>query len=348
MLLLLLLLSLLLFYVHLVILNKVDLILTKTIISIRCPDGKISFVGFLHTANKIDNLRSYCSHPYLVSSDDLIIIFTTNALLHKCINEKTLNTKFKLHLTLTHQSESISPTSISIHNEKSGSTKTLEQESFFNKNYTVTIANNIKLISLDKGKFRYTFYIWFIKRDWIICRLDIVFDSHPCHHKDDFPNALFIPFCYYNVNASMPMRIEELNEQYNRYTNKNKNRDITSLSQSTNRNLIMNKKKSKKLIKNKKLKKQKNNSNSQTNLKTIITITVIICLLILSGLSIIILYFIKRRKQDEEQDLINEPKKSNIDSIISTINDETSENSLSSKEKTKSANVQSNFLDDDM
>ncbi|CAF3536092.1 unnamed protein product [Rotaria sp. Silwood1] len=195
----LLILALLLIYVRLVILNKIDLILTKTVISIRCPDGKISFVGFLRTANKIDDLRSYCSHPSLVSSDDAIIIFTTNALLHKCIDENTLDTKFKLHLTLTHQSERISPTSISIHNEKSGSIKTLEQESFFNKNYTVTVANNIKLISLDKRQFRYTFYIWFVKRDWIICRLDIVFDSHPCHHKDDFPNAIFIPFCYYNV-----------------------------------------------------------------------------------------------------------------------------------------------------
>ncbi|CAF1342364.1 unnamed protein product [Rotaria sordida] len=344
---LLLLLSLLLFYVHLVILNKVDLILIKTIISIRCPDDKISFIGFLHTINKIDNLRSYCSHPYLVSSDDLINIFTINALLHKCINEKTLNTKFKLHLTLIHQSGSISPTSISIHNEKSDSIKTLEHDSFFNKNYTVTIADNIKLINLDEGKFRYTFYIWFVKRDWIICRLDIVFDSHPCQHKYDFPNAAFIPFCYYNVNANTPMSIEELNEEYNRHMNKNKTMEFTSLLQLTNKNLTMNKNKSKASIKKKKLKKQNNNSNIQTNLKTIIII-IIICVLILSGLSLIIFYFIKRKKQDEENDLVKELKKSSIDSIISTTNDETSENSLSSKEKTKPVNVQQYVLDDDI
>lgn len=195
----LLLLSLILFYVHLVILNKVDLILTQTPVSIRCPDGKLSLISKIPASSNIDNIRSYCAQPYLLSPDKSINVFSTNVLLHKCTNVKALETKFKLHLTLIHKSSSTSPSSLSIHNENPAWIKQLNSESVFGKNYTVTIGENIKLITKDGIKFKYTFYIWFVKRDWIICRLDTQLDTHPCTHTIDYPEGTFNPFCYYNV-----------------------------------------------------------------------------------------------------------------------------------------------------
>lgn len=193
-----LLLSLLLLYIRLVILNKVDLILTKIATSIRCPNGKISYIGMLSAMTTINEIRANCSQPFLVSSDDSINVFTTNAMVFKCTNKNILETKFKLHFTPIHTSQSISPSSISIHNEKSGSISKFKKE-LFHQDYFVTIAEKVKLINSSVGKFHYTFYIWFVERDWIICRLDILFQSHPCKPTGDSIQEKFDPFCYYNV-----------------------------------------------------------------------------------------------------------------------------------------------------
>ncbi|CAF1429010.1 unnamed protein product [Rotaria magnacalcarata] len=319
--LLLLLLSLILLYIHSVILNKVDLVLKKAIVSIRCPNGKVSYSGRLPTPTKIDELRSYFSNPYLIPSDDIINIFIVNALIHKYTNKKTLETNVKLHLTLIHESE-------------------------------IKIAENIKLIDIGEGKFCFTFYIWFVKRDWIIRRLNIDFDSHPCQHKHAFPDAVFIPFCYYTINATKSVAIEEINDEYDHYLNKATNStSSTSHSYSATKKSTTNKKKlenstKKNLLQQKKKRIDSSSTYIQTNLTTIIIIT-IICLRILIDLPLILFCINKRKKQKLQAHTLIEAKQSSVDSIISRTGDETSENSFSPKEKIyNSLIIHSNMLDD--
>ncbi|CAM4806524.1 unnamed protein product [Rotaria magnacalcarata] len=319
--LLLLLLSLILLYIHSVILNKVDLVLKKAIVSIRCPNGKVSYSGRLPTPTKIDALRSYFSNPYLIPSDDIINIFIVNALIHKYTNKKTLETNVKPHLTLIHESE-------------------------------IKIAENIKLIDIGEGKFCFTFYIWFAKRDWIIRRLNIDFDSHPCQHKHAFPDAVFIPFCYYTINATKSVAIEEINDEYDHYLNKATNStSSTSHSYSATKKSTTNKKKlenstKKNLLQQKKKRIDSSSTYIQTNLTTIIIIT-IICLRILIDLPLILFCINKRKKQKLQAHRLIEAKQSSVDSIISRTGDETLENSFSPKEKIyNSLIIHSNMLDD--